>query len=104
MLLTGLVEIASYVRYCLGYIRLSRRMALGKDSDNVLLAESVLPLNDVLAADLEADEPLLIKLDIERQLALEAAGWNFERLRYSDWIEDGFDKKAAIKGILAKVI
>ena len=50
------------------------------------------------------NESVYVESDIERQLALEAAGWNFERLRYSDWIEDGFDKKAAIKGILAKVI
>ncbi len=48
-------------------------------------------------------ENVYIESDVERQLALEAAGWKFERLRYSDWIDEGFDKKAAVKSILSKI-
>jgi very-short-patch-repair endonuclease len=48
-------------------------------------------------------EDSYVESDIERQLALEAAGWNFERIRYSDWISDAFDRNLAIRSIISRL-
>jgi superfamily I DNA and/or RNA helicase/very-short-patch-repair endonuclease len=37
--------------------------------------------------------------DEERQRILESAGWNFLRIRYSDWYDDNFNKKVIIEEI-----
>ncbi|MFC1630296.1 AAA domain-containing protein, partial [Patescibacteria group bacterium] len=38
--------------------------------------------------------------DEERQRILEAAGWKFYRIKYSDWIEDKFDRKSVVLDII----
>ncbi len=50
----------------------------------------------------EADEEIGIYIedDEERQRILEAAGWEFYRLKYSDWINDKFNRKLIIKDIV----
>lgn len=40
-----------------------------------------------------------IESDEERQRVLEAAGWKFYRVKYSDWITEGFDRKAEMDAI-----
>ena len=49
----------------------------------------------------EIDEAygVYVKSDEERQRVLEAAGWDFYRIKYSDWIDKGFDKKSVIYDI-----
>lgn len=44
----------------------------------------------------ELDEAygIYIESDEERQRVLEAAGWQFCRIKYSDWIDEGFDKNS----------
>lgn len=41
-----------------------------------------------------------IESDEERQRVLEAAGWKFCRIKYSDWIDKTFDKKTVVNWIL----
>ncbi|MFA6991351.1 MAG: AAA domain-containing protein, partial [Candidatus Babeliales bacterium] len=40
-----------------------------------------------------------IESDEERQRILEAAGWKFFRIRYSDWIDEKFDRNALVNVI-----
>ena len=40
-----------------------------------------------------------IESDEERQRVLEAAGWKFCRIKYSDWINDKFDRNVVVKTI-----
>jgi very-short-patch-repair endonuclease len=50
----------------------------------------------------ELDEELgiYIETDEERQRVLEAAGWNFYRLRYSDWLNENFDRKNVARDLI----
>lgn len=41
-----------------------------------------------------------IESDEERQRILEAAGWRFARVKYSDWIDEKFDKDIVAKEII----
>ncbi|MBU4368121.1 DUF559 domain-containing protein, partial [Patescibacteria group bacterium] len=41
-----------------------------------------------------------IESDEERQRVLEAAGWKFYRLKYSEWIDERFDRKSVTKDII----
>ncbi|TAL48945.1 DUF559 domain-containing protein [Patescibacteria group bacterium] len=41
-----------------------------------------------------------IESDEERQRVLEAAGWRFARVKYSDWIDERFDKNIVAKEII----
>lgn len=55
----------------------------------------------------EIDETygIYIESDEERQRVLEAAGWEFCRIKYADWIDEKFDRKIiteTIKDLLAK--
>jgi len=40
-----------------------------------------------------------VESDEERQRVLEAAGWRFCRIKYSDWINEGFDRKQVVEAI-----
>lgn len=40
-----------------------------------------------------------IESDEERQRVLEAAGWNFYRIKYSDWINESFDRDDVVRQI-----
>lgn len=42
-----------------------------------------------------------IQSDEERQRVLEAAGWKFFRIKYSDWINDGFNREECVKELAA---
>lgn len=54
----------------------------------------------------EADEELGIYVedDEERQRILEAAGWDFYRIKYSDWIDEKFDKKTMLSHIVKLIL
>jgi len=41
-----------------------------------------------------------IESDEERQQVLEAAGWKFYRIKYSDWIDEKFDRKTLVSTII----
>ena len=43
---------------------------------------------------------IYVESDEERQGVLEAAGWSFYRIKYSDWVSEGFDKKSEIKEVV----
>lgn len=49
----------------------------------------------------EVDEiyGIYIDSDEERQRVLEAAGWEFYRIKYSDWINDRFDRNKIIMNL-----
>jgi len=49
----------------------------------------------------EIDEELSIYIenDEQRQRILESAGWDFYRIKYSDWINNKFDRKVVVKNI-----
>ncbi|MGV8130931.1 MAG: AAA domain-containing protein [Candidatus Pacearchaeota archaeon] len=49
--------------------------------------------------ELDQEYGIYIDSDEERQKVLEAAGWEFYRLKYSDWINEEFDKAVYIKEI-----
>ena len=50
----------------------------------------------------EVDEAygIHIESDEERQRVLEAAGWRFYRLKYSDWIDERFDRDSASQAVI----
>ena len=50
----------------------------------------------------EMDEEIgvYIESDLERQEILEAAGWPFYRIKYSDWIDRGFNRNMVIREII----
>lgn len=41
-----------------------------------------------------------IESDEERQRVLEAAGWRFFRIKYSDWIDERFDRNTVVEAII----
>ncbi|MCR4312538.1 MAG: AAA domain-containing protein, partial [Candidatus Uhrbacteria bacterium] len=41
-----------------------------------------------------------IQSDEERQRVLEAAGWRFCRIKYADWIDEGFNRKIVVEAII----
>jgi len=41
--------------------------------------------------------------DEERQRILEAAGWEFYRIKYSDWLNDKFDRKIILMDIIKQL-
>ena len=41
-----------------------------------------------------------IQSDEERQRTLEAAGWQFWRIKYSDWVDSSFDRKDAVRDLI----
>lgn len=41
-----------------------------------------------------------IESDEDRQHVLEAAGWNFYRIKYADWITENFDRKTIIETLV----
>jgi very-short-patch-repair endonuclease len=45
-----------------------------------------------------------IQSDEERQRVLEAAGWKFYRLKYMDWIAEGFDRGSVIEAVKETLI
>ncbi len=49
----------------------------------------------------EVDEEygIYVESDEERQAVLESAGWNFYRIKYSDWINDSFNRNKIIEDI-----
>jgi len=49
----------------------------------------------------EIDEAYGIRVesDDERQGVLEAAGWDFYRIKYSDWIEEAFERDSTVKDV-----
>ncbi len=49
----------------------------------------------------ELDEELgiYVESDYERQAVLEASGWKFYRLRYSDWVDEKFEKENVVSDI-----
>ncbi len=49
--------------------------------------------------ELDEEYGIYIDGDEERQRVLESAGWHFYRIRYSDWINENFDKKNVLKDI-----
>ncbi|MDP2932925.1 MAG: AAA domain-containing protein, partial [bacterium] len=53
--------------------------------------------------ELDEEYDIYIENDEERQRILEAAGWRFYRIRYSDWINEKFDRKGIIKDIIQAV-
>lgn len=42
--------------------------------------------------ELDEECSIYVESDQERQRVLEAAGWNFYRLKYSDWLDERFDR------------
>jgi len=50
----------------------------------------------------EVDEELgiYVENDEERQRILEAAGWEFYRIRYSNWISEKFDRKLILSDVI----
>ena len=50
----------------------------------------------------EIDEAYGIHIDSdeERQCVLEAAGWNFFRVKYADWIDKSFDRDVVVETIV----
>jgi very-short-patch-repair endonuclease len=49
--------------------------------------------------ELDEECGIYIENDEERQRVLEAAGWKFYRIKYSDWINKGFDRASEIQFI-----
>ena len=43
---------------------------------------------------------IYVENDIERQQILEAAGWEFYRIKYSDWINKNFNRKIILENIV----
>lgn len=54
------MDLSAYVKYCLGYIRLTRNFSLGKEAESVSLSDEQLHLVNVTSADLETDPKLLL--------------------------------------------
>lgn len=54
----------------------------------------------------EVDEEygIHIESDEERQRVLEAAGWSFYRIKYSNWIDEKYDRNAVFKNIIDLLI
>ena len=50
--------------------------------------------------ELEEELGIYIEDDEERQRILEAAGWEFYRIKYSDWIDKKFNRKIIIEDII----
>jgi very-short-patch-repair endonuclease len=50
--------------------------------------------------ELDEEYGIYIETDEERQHVLEAAGWNFFRVKYSDWINEKFDRKAVLNDLV----
>lgn len=50
--------------------------------------------------ELDEECGIYVESDQERQKVLEAAGWNFYRLRYLDWLNDNFDRDSIHKEIV----
>jgi very-short-patch-repair endonuclease len=50
----------------------------------------------------EIDEAygIYIESDEERQRVLEASGWKFFRIKYSDWIDEKFDRNSIVSDIM----
>jgi len=46
---------------------------------------------------------IYIENDEERQRVLEAAGWNFYRIKYSDWIDKTFNRKLISEDIVEQL-
>ena len=44
-----------------------------------------------------------IQSDEERQRVLEAAGWNFYRIKYIDWIDESFDRQTVVDDLIELV-
>jgi len=51
------------------------------------------------ADELDEECGIYIEDDLEREEILRAAGWDFYRIKYSDWIDQKFDKEAILKDI-----
>ena len=49
--------------------------------------------------ELDQELDFYVENDLERQRLLEAAGWDFYRLKYSDWIDDAFERANIVKEI-----
>lgn len=49
--------------------------------------------------ELDEEYGIYIESDEERQRVLEAAGWKFYRIKYSDWIDKGFDRNLEVETI-----
>jgi very-short-patch-repair endonuclease len=50
--------------------------------------------------ELDEEYGIYVDSDEERQRVLEAAGWEFYRLKYSDWIKSGFSRKSVAEEII----
>ncbi len=50
--------------------------------------------------EIDEEYGIYIESDEERQHVLQAAGWQFYRIKYSDWIDETFDRKAVIEDII----
>jgi len=50
--------------------------------------------------ELEEEIGIYIENDEERQQILEAAGWEFYRIKYSDWIDKNFNRKIILENII----
>ncbi len=50
--------------------------------------------------ELEEELGIYIENDEERQQILEAAGWEFYRIKYSDWIDKNFNRKIILENII----
>jgi len=51
--------------------------------------------------EIDEDLGIYVESDVERQKILEAAGWSFYRVRYSDWIDKNFNKNSIIEDLVS---
>ena len=50
--------------------------------------------------ELDEEYGIYVEDDEERQRVLEAAGWTFYRIKYSDWIDQKFDRNSVVNDII----
>ncbi len=50
--------------------------------------------------ELDEEYGIYVEDDEERQRVLESAGWTFYRVKYLDWLNESFDRKAVIKNLI----
>ncbi len=53
--------------------------------------------------ELDEESGIYVESDIERQAVLEAAGWTFVRILYSDWIDKKYDRTSIIDEISSRL-
>lgn len=50
--------------------------------------------------EIDEEYGIYVENDEERQRVLESAGWTFYRVKYLDWLDEEFDRKAILKDII----